>query len=273
MRDVFAAAHARTIAYEGEGTPEPIPAARAGDWRVFLDLLEERGGSQAASRLFEQWVATPRELPLLEERQEARSTYHELVAHGGTWAAPVAIRQDLAAWHFANATRQMSAAEGLLAQRDRIERLSDAVGAEPTATLEKSYESAVDPDGFARAELLAEDQLRTLGAIAGAAELLGRDRDPFTSLGLLSEAPGAALAEARRQFEHDDLLASRGSAERAVQLLHDAPARGRERALLLSLAVALAFALLVMIAVRLGRRRREALATMNAASGKRPPSA
>lgn len=272
MREVFRAAQGRTIPYVGVGRAEPMPEGQPVDWRVFLDLLEERGGSTAAGRLFDRWVVTSPERALLDDRREARGAYRELRSRG--WAAPLPLRLELAAWDFDEAAGMIEEAQELLDLRDRVERLSNAVGTEPTRRLERAFEGAGDLEQLAEARLLAEEQLRTLAEVSRAAELLARDRDPLTSLGLLSEAPGAALAEARGRFSRDDLGGARASAQRAVTLLNDAPARGRERALIVTMALALAVAVLVTLGIRLGRRRRDPVATMGPALPREgdPPS-
>jgi broad specificity phosphatase PhoE len=205
---------------------------------------------------------TPQELPLLDDRRAARAAYRQLGIHARDWSTPLPVRMELATWDFVQARDLIRESEELLRLRDRVDRLSNAVGAEPSARLERAYETADDAADLTDAKLLAGDQLLSLGEISQAAELLARDRDPLTNLGLLSEAPGEAIGEARTRFEADDQVGARASARRAVQLLNDAPARGRERAVVVGGGLAIAFVLAVILGIRLGRRRRGAVATI-----------
>ena len=83
MRDVFKAASAQTLTYTGAG-----PAEKAGfvpDWRRFLDLVTDVGGSTKAEGLLEEWVLTPKEDKELTARDAARSRYFALVTAGDGW--------------------------------------------------------------------------------------------------------------------------------------------------------------------------------------------
>ena len=55
MHDVFAAAAAGTVAYVGSG-PAETSAPAVADWRRFLDLVEDVGGSTKAAGLIETWA-------------------------------------------------------------------------------------------------------------------------------------------------------------------------------------------------------------------------
>ena len=87
MRDVFDAAQDRRIAYVGGGTPETVTDRN--DWKRFLDLLEEVGGSTSADEAFRRWVVTDAQTELLDARAAARSAYGALVTAGAGLAGAV----------------------------------------------------------------------------------------------------------------------------------------------------------------------------------------
>ncbi|HTH07503.1 MAG TPA: hypothetical protein VL916_16605, partial [Ilumatobacteraceae bacterium] len=70
------------------------------DWREFLDLAEQVGGSQQISDLYREHVVTPQQVDDLDARQEALDDYATLVARGAGWAAPAPLRADMAKWDF-----------------------------------------------------------------------------------------------------------------------------------------------------------------------------
>ena len=101
MRDVFKAASAQTVTYTGAG-----PAEKAGfvpDWRRFLDLVTDVGGSTKAEGLLEKWVLTPKEDKELTARDAARTRYFALVTAGDGWLPGILIRQPMSNWRFDDA--------------------------------------------------------------------------------------------------------------------------------------------------------------------------
>jgi hypothetical protein len=85
------------------------------------------------------------------------------------------------------------------------------------------------------------------------------ERTPLTVVGLFGDDPDSALAEARRDFEQDDLPGARSAAQHAVALLEGATERGVERLriLLASLAALVLGGVALIFAAR--RRRRHAV--------------
>ena len=68
MRDVFRAAAAQTLTYVGAGPAEP--SGFVPDWRRFLDLVTDVGGSTKAEGLLETWVLTPKQDAELPARDD-----------------------------------------------------------------------------------------------------------------------------------------------------------------------------------------------------------
>ena len=228
MRRVLRAAEEREVPYVGDSDPEQLSAPGGADWRNFLDLLEERGGSQQATALFREWVVGARDRGLLEERARTRRAYAALLERGRGWMPGWAVRFELASWRFKEATRNIELASAVLQRRDRIEQLARSLGITTTRAVEDAYEGTTGD--FARARRLADEQLSALEGIDRARDRLGAERDPVTIIGLLGADADASLAEARRDFERDDLAGSREAATRAERLAEGARARGTERA-------------------------------------------
>ena len=71
MRAVLSAANANQTAYPGAGEPETVTIKN--DWRRFLDLLEEAGGSDDAEGTFRRWVVSTDQEALLDARRGTRA--------------------------------------------------------------------------------------------------------------------------------------------------------------------------------------------------------
>jgi hypothetical protein len=268
MRAVFQAAAARQIAYVGEGEPETVTGADTADWRVFLDLLEERGGSSTAASTFTQWVITPTQKPQVDQRLTARRDYARLAEDGGTWRPPYSVRLLMARWNFPAATDQIKLAGRVLDGRDAITQLARSLDVRTTPKLEEAYESSGGE--ILAAQQLADQQLATLQTIDQARARVAPERAPLTVVGLFGDDPDSALAEARRDFEQDDLTGARSAAQHAVGLLEGAAERGVERLriILASLAALVLGGIALIFAAR--RRRRHVVVTGTALGDETP---
>ncbi len=225
MRLVIRAAHAEETPYVGEGPPERLPGSV--DWRRFLDLLEERGGSKRASELFERWVVDPYQRERLEQRRKTREEYASLGADASGWAMPYLIRHRLSLWDFQRARQSMDDAREVLDRRRQVEGLASSLGIAPSRALEHDFEQATA--GFETARKRADEQLTTLGQIERATRVLTRERDLVVAAGLWGETPEARLTEAGRRFAAEDLAGARAEAAQAVSVVEGARARGTER--------------------------------------------
>ncbi|MGH2468324.1 MAG: hypothetical protein ACRDGL_11460 [Candidatus Limnocylindrales bacterium] len=275
MAAVLKAAQARTIAYAGRPPAETyLRAGAAPDWHVFLDLLEQVGGSHAAEGLFRTWVAGPADQADLAAHGEAISAYAALLQRGQGWLPGAAVRQAMAAWDFPAAERAMAAAAAVLATRERIVSLAGSLGLTTSDALEAAYESAAT--GFASAQALADEQLATLQAIAHARATVGAERDVLTTLGLVDAHPEADLAAAAAAFEAGRLPEARADAAAAERFVGDAPAIGRQRLLAVAAGLLGLFVLAGIVLLLLRRRRgrsraaAQAAATLPASRGARP---
>ena len=249
MREVLQAADGDEIAYVGQPAPEAWE--RDDDWRRFLDLLEERGGSEDAERIFREWVVEDAEVGVLDERRDARDAYAELLEAGDGWLAPLAVRAPLADWRFDEFERAAAGASDVLEARDALAAEADALGLEPPPSLESAYESA--ERWFEDAEVLVARQQASLDAIEAATASLGAARDPILSLGLWDVRPEQDLAEARVAWEADELDRARSEAEAVGATLTGAAEVGRTRALI-GAVVAAGVVLLLVVLLLVGRR-------------------
>lgn len=265
MAAVLKAAQARTIAYVGRPPAETyLRAGAAPDWHVFLDLLEQVGGSHAAEGLFRTWVAGPADQADLAAHGAAIGTYAALLERGGGWLPGAVVRQAMAAWDFPAAERAMAAAASVLATRDRIASLAGDLGIATNDELRAAYESA--STSLAPAQALADAQLATLQAIAHGRATVGAERDVLTTLGLFDAHPEAELAAAATAFEAGHLVEAQADSAAAERLVGDGPAIGRQRLLAVAAGLLGLFVLAGIVLLFLRRRRGGSRATVQAAA-------
>lgn len=209
-------ANARELAYRADA---PVHAGRSSDWRTLLDLLQEVGGSTLAEPIFREVVVTEEQLPLLDQRAAARAEYSALVAAGGTWAPPAAVRRPMAAWEFEEALTAIPAATAALEQRAALVEVLATIEEPLPAPLEASYEAMEDDEGLAPLLAEANDAGEALAAAQqdwdGGVNLLER-------VGLLFGDIGSDLDGARRDFGRGDYLAARQRAESISERLDGA---------------------------------------------------
>lgn len=267
MRDVFEAADEDLAAYRGAPAPETVPGRD--DWKRFLDLLEEVGGSVDAPKLFEAWVINKFDRQLLDERAEARSAYAELLEAADGWLAPWAIRSELEGWEFGRAQVVIGDAMELLEAREVIAGRADALGLATTDRLETAYELA--RSDLEEAESVAVEEAASLDALEAARAALDRERDALTSLGLWNEAPPETRWDAAvAAFEADDHETTVAEADAASAMIDGAADVGRSRATTAGAGAGTGILVLggtvLVFRRRRGRRARQATALGSAAT-------
>jgi hypothetical protein len=176
MADLLAAVVSDKRAYQNEsGELRDLDGI---DWREFLDLAEQVGGSRRLTELYRAHVIGILDMSNLDARDDVVPLYRQLVAHGGDWIAPEAVRAKMASWNFHQATDLIEQAESALEQRDRLVISLDRLTLTPTAAIEEQYQNATSFDALGRIldqQLVDADRLfkirGQLDAQLGAVEL------------------------------------------------------------------------------------------------------
>ena len=239
------------IAYEGAGAPESV--ARQDDWRRFLDLLEEIGGSEQAGTLFGKYVTSAD----MTARTDARAAYAELNSSG--WDAPLYVRSAMGEWNFASAEERIEEAQAILEKRDSILLNATELGVEMPTSLEEAYEGSVD--GMDEAAILAGAQLDTSENVLSARAAVLEPRDLLTNIGLVGENTDRELAEAVEAFAEGKLDLATSEANEAVLLIGSADEVGQTR-VLIAIGTFLSIVMMTVAFVTvLNRRRRSSSET------------
>lgn len=255
MRDVLATVADGTTAYPGDGEAEAWSTTT--DWRRFLDLLENVGGSQQARDLFTTYVVSSTDLQLLTDRATARAAYQDLAERGDDWAPPVVIRREMDAWNFDTASTDIADANQVLNQRDTLAATLDALGISMPESLQVAYESSEGPIATISATLA--DAQQTAQLIVDATERVDDARTPMQKLGLLGTDLDKTLAEAREAYAAGDMSAARTKAQEATDGLKNATRDGLIRVGIASAALLLVGSLIWLIARRRRARSTEPL--------------
>lgn len=254
MREVLKAADSGELAYRGEGVDTGSQSAIS--WRRFLDLLEERGRSDAADDIFRRWIVSPTEAALMDERASARERYATLVEAGDGWLPPLAVRSPMASWAFDRANERIELAAAVLATRDETIGLAEGIGLRLPQPTEAIYEGARDVGAIDQAQDAAEQQLAATREVVEASDAVGAERDLLTSIGLLDEEPAANLDSAKARLLANELDAATTESNAIDALIAGAPETGRTRALAGGAAVGAALIVFAIGGVMLIRGRR-----------------
>lgn len=209
------------IAYPGE--PEPEMLARPGDWRLFLDLVEEVGGSKAATQLFQDFVVSES----LDERTEAREAYADLEARAGSWGQPLYVRIALAEWEFDEAMLRMAAAGEILETRDQINTNLTTLGIDMGPELEELYETAsvdlTETDEYGDAYLASSTD------VVEAKESRDTERNLLMTVGLLGDDVDLEYQESLDALENTEFEKASVEATEVILLLDEAESTGTTR--------------------------------------------
>ncbi len=239
-------AGAGATAPAGAAAPEASPGPP--DWRGLLDLLEAETGKDFTD-LWRTWVMRPDELPLLDARATAITSYHRTLALADGWALPKAIRDALRAWQFDVADGLMADARTVLAQRAALEKRAALSDLTPPDVMQRAFERGSLNDASAE----AQDELNALLSIEGATAARPADPDILTQVGLLDAHPDVDLAAARAAFGRGDLDGTLTASNAAITAWSGAWQEGRRRMLFL---IALAATVLVLLGAIAGGARR-----------------
>ncbi len=227
MAAVLAAIDDDTPAYERAslGTPGPV------NWRRFLDLLEQVGGSDRASALFRRFVVSDVEVAELAARTGARVQYAELVQRAGAWTVPSPIDDDMEAWQFAEATDLMVVAATVLDERDDFLSAAAGVGVELPGAFEARFEAATEPTAL---EDLGDDIRELTDALVhvrATEAAAGAPRSTLELLGLGHEDFYVELSRARDAITAGDAFSAVDLSGQVRSALAVAETVGRQRAL------------------------------------------
>jgi hypothetical protein len=249
LRHVIAAADANEISYRTSGQPEEVRATD--DWRRFLDLLQEVGGSTGAPDLFIDLVIANG--VNLGERATTREMYASLEQEAGEWLMPFVIRQHMNDWEFPEATALMTTASGVLLTRNEIEALAGELGVEAPGSLRTAYETA--QTDFGEAIDIGSSQTAAAEHVLTAKRAVEAEPSLLEQIGLMGQDPDLVLAQAIDAFAADEMEDANVEAQGAIDLMAAAGDVGTSRVIKAGFAL-LVLLLLVSGSVILVRRRR-----------------
>ena len=231
-----------------EDMPYPAPTIEEGthtvaDWRAFLDLAEEVGGSTEAEQLFRDYVVGPAGQDLLDARAEARQAYAELLDAGDGWAPPSTLRRSMTTWSFDDAMAMMPQVTDLLDRREAVAAELDTIGEPVPTSLERQFESSNDLDHLA----LLMDSATSASTALVEASTARADASALTRAGLLVGGHvDTDLATARAAMDDGDWDAARTAADGASAGLDRASLYGTVAVLVLVLLLAAAGVVVVL---------------------------
>jgi hypothetical protein len=230
LKRVWQAADERELAYQPAASPAEADSGKSfeiDDWKLLLDLLEERTGASYAD-LWTEWVVNDGQERLLTSRAAARQRYAEVTRAADDWALPETIRVAMASWEFARARNGLHDAAAILDDRDAIEATASALELAVPDDLQLAFEGH---GGLDTAAEVASQELAALELMEDGTRALRDQPQLLESIGLIGVDPATALAQARASFEDGDMTTAGDAAAAAVELREGAADAGRLRVL------------------------------------------
>lgn len=260
LGSLVAAAYAGESAYDQPGT---LDHPGRTDGRRFLDLVEVRGGVDAAEATYRTWVADAAEAPLLDARASARESYTVLDEADGTWSPPAGLRAAMTDWAFEDAEVARTAlGADAAASAGQVQEAARAAGLPDPTAVRDQYEGAESAEEYAalattlpRAVEVVEDVGDAVAAASGGG--------PLADLGRLFLGVDGAVDDARTALDDGRLDDAAGAAADASSSAAVAPWLGTGTVVLVLGALGAGLVLLL-------RRRRAARSAAEAAASAAP---
>ena len=224
-------------AYDPPGTKDDDGGGRT-SWQRWLDLLETRGGVEAAPEVFARWALTEEQRTQLAPREEARAAYAGLDRADGAWLPPEGLRDAMTAWDFERAAAVHDKVAGLGAAATRFQAAAQRVGLQVPDVVRSSYEQAEQDEHYAALGTALPKAASTVTAVGRAQALAASQRDPVSGLGAAILGVDDRAQEALDAFEE-------GRLDAASEAAQDATGRA-DQALLVGLGVPLVLVLLIV---------------------------
>ncbi len=238
LSEVVRASDAGHLPYAAPGRHDDHPGLH--DWRHFLDLLVDVGGSTTAEHLFRHYVVSPDQVAQLDARGAARTAYAQLTADAGGWVPPLPVRTAMSRWDFDVAQTHLDATRALLPRRDEVVAALAELDLEPPDRLREAWERAETTGQLERELELARHALEAYRAAV---------REPGASDGILAAAGlaltdvGGLLDEAHAQLAAGDFVGAAATSADVTDLVAQATRSAVARAIALVGLVGMAVAL------------------------------
>jgi hypothetical protein len=260
MRAVFAAVQNGTGPYAGDVITQKSSGAT--DWTRLLDLLDEVAGSKKADQLFRDDVVDSAGTARLDARDSARAAYAALAEHGGKWEVPAGVRTDMDSWQFGEANTRIMAADKVLDLRDRLDKATAALGLTYPDSFFTDYINTPGSD-FSKVTDELQHQLDAADTLSRARAADAAHHGFFARVGLMGKDVKGDLDTAAAAFRDGNPTAVSAAANRALDTISGAAARGRRRVELavggaLLLLLVLLAATIIILRRRRDRRRKAA---------------
>ncbi len=184
-------------AYDPPGTSDHTGGRTS--WQRWLDLVETRGGTSGAAKVFTTWVLTPEQAEGLKGRAAAREAFVALDEADGSWTPPEGLRDAMTLWDFDRAAHVREAVSGLGDDAVAVQEAADAAGLDVPGPVRDSYEDAALDEQYATLATSLPAAARAITAVGAATAAANEEQGPFGDLGqqLLGIDDGAQDAMAQ----------------------------------------------------------------------------
>lgn len=260
MRDVLTAMPTFDLVYDGEAGGGSA-SSLLNTWKRFLDLVEVHGDVAVTEDVLTTYVLNESEVALLPIRRTALDEYADLIETSGDWSPPVGVRVELTDWKFSEATAMMADASEVLVARDKLVKVSTALGVDVPSTFEKAYEAS-NGDDFDDIVADINDQIDAVAKVQAAVDAEAEQPAFMSKIGLMGTDLAPDLEAAKQAVSAGTTDVARDEAARVVRILDESTEVGKSRVFKVVgafVGFVLLLTLLIVLLKRRKRRRRAAL--------------
>ena len=168
-------------AYDPPGTADHTGGRTT--WQRWLDLIESRGDTSGAAKVFRTWVLTADQATELKGRAAAREEYAALDEADGVWTPPEGLRDAMTLWDFERAGHVHDAVVGLGEDAVAVQAAAEGTGIDVPGPVRDSYEDAAFDEQYAALATSLPAAARAITAVGAATAFADEERGPFGDLG------------------------------------------------------------------------------------------
>jgi hypothetical protein len=198
-------------AYDPPGTTDHTGGRTT--WKRWLDLVETRGDTTGASKVFSTWVLTTKQKADLKGRAAARKAYAALDEGDGAWTPPEGLRSAMTGWDWKRAADVREQVAGLGADAVAVQQAAEATGLDVPFTVRDSYQDAALDEQYAALGASLPTAAAAITAVGAATDAAEEDQGPFGELGQALLGIDDSAQQAKEQLTRGDIDAARATAD------------------------------------------------------------
>ncbi len=152
-------------------------------WERWLDLVETRGETTGASKVFSTWVLTKAQKAELKGRAAARRAFVAIDEADGAWTPPEGLRDAMTLWDFDRAAHVRGEVADLGTDAVAVQQAAEATGLDVPGPVRESYEEAAQDEQYQALAASLPAAAGAITAVGAATDVADEDQGPLGDLG------------------------------------------------------------------------------------------